>query len=636
MAILYGNGFESMYNYQWNGYMYKQYTQLNDYDITKINTFDLNQGINKITIDDTSNKIYFTNNYDNTINQINSVSGSLIFSSHIPFNPPTDWQYQSSPFGTSGYYYNPQTLIFPYGVPAGIWMIKDIYIDHNPSSQTAHIDADDGSSMYVNGNLQINSLKSNCCKIVTSDVTSYLHKGWNRIQIIGQNGWLTGGGPGVLWANLEVDGTYLITDGGVQNSNTWNLDTSKWWYIQILHPTSTNQPDPNWYLPMYGQGPDNIEIIQDLVYVSCYGGQLYLIDGNNGNILKNLNIQDHLSGLQINKKENKIYVLNSPQNNLSIINGSNGTNISTITTENYPVSVVQNRDNIYVLNENSNNINIIDTTTNSIIETIDVNSKPLEMQLNHNTNLLYVLNNTSNNISVIDVITNDIIKTISNITSPNSITINENTNTIFVIGNNDTLYIINGISNEVIKTITLETGINDIKINKYSNELYITNTTNNYLTKYQVNMTTFENIVFNYDYNFLQKNIFISINELFNVCNTENIKILNDAIIKLNLSLPGYITSPIIDLKYRPAQITINLESAPQNEGIISLYRGSNTQPNSSPDGTIIGSDNIQYDYWNDWNNVVPSDYITISQYNVGNNTYRYIQYKIILENDNI
>lgn len=100
----------------------------------------------------------------------------------------------------------------------------------------------------------------------------------------------------------------------------------------------------------------------------------------------------------------------------------------------------------------------------------------------------------------------------------------------------------------------------------------------------------------------------------------------------------GTLTSPIIDI----GASTINWTSEELNETRIDTdysdpkeieYRGSNTAPSPSADGTITDTNSNLHDYWlpaTDWGTTTPSEWTTIEQY--GAITFEYIQLRITME----
>ena len=120
------------------------------------------------------------------------------------------------------------------------------------------------------------------------------------------------------------------------------------------------------------------------------------------------------------------------------------------TTQITPSSAV-NR--IYIVNSSSNNVSIIDRETNTLIDTVKVGSRPFGVGVNPVTNRIYVTNQGSDNVSVIDGFSNVVIATIKVGVFPERVDVFPTTNLIHVtnvISNN--VSVINGSTNTVIAT----------------------------------------------------------------------------------------------------------------------------------------------------------------------------------------
>src|SRR5690242_4991119 len=79
--------------------------------------------------------------------------------------------------------------------------------------------------------------------------------------------------------------------------------------------------------------------------------------------------------------------------------------------------------NLYVTNSSDNNVSVIDTKTNAVIGSITVGSFPTDIAITPKGTRAYVTNLSSNSVSVIDTITNTVIDTIS-MSAPFAIAIN--------------------------------------------------------------------------------------------------------------------------------------------------------------------------------------------------------------------
>ncbi|MCB8818126.1 YncE family protein [Desulfosporosinus shakirovi] len=152
---------------------------------------------------------------------------------------------------------------------------------------------------------------------------------------------------------------------------------------------------------------------------------------------------------------NRVYVLNSSSNNVSVIDGISNTCIGNVIMGSGPLGIGVNpaTNKIYVANFGSNNISVIDGNSNAVITTISVGSNPVGLGVNPITNKIYVTNWGSHSVSVIDGFTHVVIATIMVGASPKGVNVNPTTNLIYItnhISNN--VSVIDG-NNNVVKTI---------------------------------------------------------------------------------------------------------------------------------------------------------------------------------------
>lgn len=182
---------------------------------------------------------------------------------------------------------------------------------------------------------------------------------------------------------------------------------------------------------------------------------------------------------------NRIYVANSGDTEVSVIDGITNSVIATIPVSssdlnpgNVGVNPITNR--IYVANASNHNVSVIDGTTNTIIATVTVGTEPIGIGVDLVTNRSFVANFTSANVSVIDGDSYTVIATIP-LTRPRYVSLNSITNQVYV--SNDYPYnninVINGTTNAVIATIPVGNDPVGIDINPISNQIYVVNESDN-------------------------------------------------------------------------------------------------------------------------------------------------------------
>jgi YVTN family beta-propeller protein len=119
-------------------------------------------------------------------------------------------------------------------------------------------------------------------------------------------------------------------------------------------------------------------------------------------VIDSISTGDSPQAICVNPKTNKIYVVNSNSNNVTVIDGE--TNLTTYVTagdEPWAICANPNTNKIYVSNWSSYNVTVIDGATNSTTS-VGVEDGPCAVCVNPNTNKIYVPNYNSNDVTVID------------------------------------------------------------------------------------------------------------------------------------------------------------------------------------------------------------------------------------------
>lgn len=166
--------------------------------------------------------------------------------------------------------------------------------------------------------------------------------------------------------------------------------------------------------------------------------------------------QEDASSIMIPSVLNQIYVLNSSNNSIAVIDAKTHTFVGNVIVGSGPFGIGTNltTNRIYVANFGSHNVSVLDGNTNKALTTISVGSNPVGVGVNSTTNRIYVTNWGSNSISVIDGFTHVVIATIPVGASPEGVNVNPATNRIYITnhGSND-VSVLDGSSNTVIATV---------------------------------------------------------------------------------------------------------------------------------------------------------------------------------------
>ena len=213
-----------------------------------------------------------------------------------------------------------------------------------------------------------------------------------------------------------------------------------------------------------GDGPNKIDVKNGLIFVSnTKDNSITVINLNNKEIVKTIKVGKGPIGIEIG--ERFAYAVNSGSNSVSVIDLNSLVVTSTIKVENTPIDAVLRDDGtlLYVTNLGSNSISVINTQDNSVIDTIKdtrLIQSPSAIQITPNNDFLYILNTKNDLLVRIDankynVRTNYV--ELSNVNINNDLIVG---NKYALISSNDNgkgkVIIINLVENEVINSFDFE------------------------------------------------------------------------------------------------------------------------------------------------------------------------------------
>jgi DNA-binding beta-propeller fold protein YncE len=143
------------------------------------------------------------------------------------------------------------------------------------------------------------------------------------------------------------------------------------------------------------------------------------------------------------------------------------------------VAINPNTNRIYVENSGEGTMSVIDGTSNTVLTKIAISSTA--MDINKNTNMIYSISVYGPlDVSVINGSTNQVVTTIPINGGATGIAVNSNTNQIFVAEEDHTpagvsgfIQVINGTTNTVVKTISTDVYNGNIVVNPNTNKVYL-------------------------------------------------------------------------------------------------------------------------------------------------------------------
>jgi YVTN family beta-propeller protein len=228
------------------------------------------------------------------------------------------------------------------------------------------------------------------------------------------------------------------------------------------------------------------------IYVTDYlENAVFVIDGKTNELIDKVNVEgaDYMA---FNPKTNLLYVTTISSHTITVLDGVTNDIIDIITLSEdkdvlnglVKIAVNPNNNMIYAMVLNSNYIPIINASDHRMVANISVGIGPNDIAVNPNANLVYISNYDANRISIVDGETNNVTKTIvGNYTTPrpegSSIEVDQFTNTIFLANSAaDSVTLINGATNKAINTILVGNYPVDITVDPRTNKVYTANLEN--------------------------------------------------------------------------------------------------------------------------------------------------------------
>jgi YVTN family beta-propeller protein len=140
---------------------------------------------------------------------------------------------------------------------------------------------------------------------------------------------------------------------------------------------------------------------------------------------------------------------------------------------------------IYVTNTNDNTVSVIDGQTNDVTATLPTGNGPMGVAFNRRIPAAYVVNNTDNTVSVINDRTDKLVTTIPVGDNPSAVAVSP-TGTIFVIQgdyyNDKMVLLIDGMTNTVIGTVPVGSDANELAVYPRTGTVFVTDPTADAMT----------------------------------------------------------------------------------------------------------------------------------------------------------
>jgi len=293
---------------------------------------------------------------------------------------------------------------------------------------------------------------------------------------------------------IEVDGVTLTTNA--QGAMTINLANANTWTAAQTFPIATFNnllSNANTWTAIQTFSTGLVDVNPTYAYVANQGSaNVSVINTSTNTVVTTISVGTSPISATVTPNGLYAYVTNQGNANVSVINTSTNTVVTTISvgTNPHAVAITPNGQYAYVANEGSANVSVINTATNTVVTTISAGATPWNVAITPNGLYAYVTNQGSGTVSVINTSTNTVVATITVGTYPENVAITPNGLYAYVTNNgSNNVSVINTSTNTVVATISVGTnpvgvaitpnGLYAYVANKGSNNVSVINTSTN-------------------------------------------------------------------------------------------------------------------------------------------------------------
>ena len=260
-----------------------------------------------------------------------------------------------------------------------------------------------GSNLPVNYNLEVDFISNNTNFYIAQQGRGNASVFYPYNFSLGKNITLTSVNDGSDGIALTPNGqyAYIVEDNGINKT--------------AVISTSTNQLVKNITIP----SPCAIAITPNGKYAyvsSCSNvNTVEVISTSTNQVIKTIKVGKNPVAIAVASSGNYVYVSDELSNKTSVISASNNTLIKNISVPGYPLGMaVASNGLIYVSNSGNGNISIINSLNNKLIGYIPTSysSSPRGLTITRNSKYLYVSNGNTGGVSVVSLLTNSVVATI--------------------------------------------------------------------------------------------------------------------------------------------------------------------------------------------------------------------------------
>ncbi len=230
-----------------------------------------------------------------------------------------------------------------------------------------------------------------------------------------------------------------------------------------------------------GNGPFGIayDSVNDRMYVAnSVDDNVSVIRCSDNVIIATVTVGNLPNVIAYDSFNGRMYVTNGLGDNVSVIRCSDNTVIATITVGNSPLGIAFDSANnrMYVANQIDDNVSVISTATNTVIATITTGNGPRLIAYDSANDRMYVTVQTDTDVDVIDCATNLIIASIPVNSAPAGIAYDSANQRMYVAnGGSDNVSVISTLTNAVIATITVGDSPYGVAYDSTNGRMYVTN-----------------------------------------------------------------------------------------------------------------------------------------------------------------
>jgi YVTN family beta-propeller protein len=196
-------------------------------------------------------------------------------------------------------------------------------------------------------------------------------------------------------------------------------------------------------------------------------------------VIDTISVGGYPSGVAFNYDGSQVYIANTNDNTVSVIQTSDNTVVDTISvgSDPYGIAVVPNGSYVYVANYMDGTVSVIQTSNNTVVDTISVGGYPFQIAVTPDGSHVYVTNQESDAVFVIQTSDNTVVDSISYASHPGALAVSPSGNHVYV-GVANTVSVIQTSDNTVVDTISAGSDGSGVAVTPDGSYVYTANPNN--------------------------------------------------------------------------------------------------------------------------------------------------------------